>query len=66
MLEFEVKAMSCGHCVAAITQAITALDPAARVQCELPAHRVLVHTDTPRADVAQALRDAGYAPTPVL
>jgi copper chaperone len=66
MLEFEVQAMSCGHCVGVITKAITALDPAAKVQCELPSHRVLVTTARPRAEVAHALKEAGYPPTPVL
>ncbi len=66
MLEFEVKAMSCGHCVGVITKAIAALDPTAKVQCELPGHRVLVQTAQPRAAVAQVLKEAGYPPTPVL
>lgn len=66
MLEFEIQAMSCGHCVKAITSAITALDPAAKVLAELPTHRVRVDTTLPRAQVEQALRAADYPPTPVL
>ncbi len=66
MLEFEIQAMSCGHCVQTITQTITALDPAAKVQAELPTHRVRVETTLPRAQVERALREADYPPTPVL
>lgn len=64
MIEFEVKDMSCGHCVAVITKAIQALDPAAQVHCELPTHRVQVQTAKPGADVMQALVEAGYPPSP--
>lgn len=66
MIEFEIKAMSCDHCVAAITRAITALDPAASVQAELPTHRVRVQTSVARAVVEQALKAVDYPPTPVL
>lgn len=66
MIEFEIKAMSCGHCVASITQAVVALDPAAKVQAELPTHRVRIETTRPRADIEHALKTAGYPPTPVL
>ncbi len=65
MIEFEVKDMSCGHCVAVITKAIQALDPAAQVRCDLPTHRVQVETARPGADVAQALEAAGYPPAPL-
>ncbi|MBN9205649.1 heavy-metal-associated domain-containing protein [Methylibium petroleiphilum] len=66
MIEFEIKDMSCGHCVGAITKAITVLDPTAKVLAELPTHRVRVETGVPRAQLEHALRDAGYPPTPVL
>lgn len=62
MLEFEVRDMSCGHCVAVITKAIQALDPGAQVHCELPTHRVQVDTARAREEVARALAEAGYAP----
>lgn len=66
MIEFEVKDMSCGHCVGVITKTIAALDPAAKVHTELPTHRVRVDTQVPRAQVEHALKEAGYPPTPVL
>ena len=48
MIEFEIKDMSCGHCVGAITKAITVLDPTAKVLAELPTHRVRVETGAGR------------------
>lgn len=66
MIAFEVKDMSCGHCVAAITQAVKAADAHARVQIDLPGHRVEI--EPARADaraLADAIRDAGYTPVPV-
>jgi copper chaperone len=65
MLDFEVQDMSCGHCVAVITRTIQALDPGAQVLCDVPTHRVQVETARPREDVARALAEAGYPPTPV-
>lgn len=65
MIEFEISNMSCGHCVASIQQAVTALDPAATVQAELAVHRVRIETTRSRAEVEHALKAAGYPPTPV-
>jgi copper chaperone len=61
-LQFDVPAMSCGHCVGAITRAVQALDAQAHVQCDLPTHRVRVTTHRPREAVADALAEAGYPP----
>lgn len=66
MIDMEIQAMTCSHCVAAITKAIVALDPAAKVHADLPSHRVRVETSLPRATVEHALRAADYPPTPVL
>jgi copper chaperone len=65
MIQFHVPDMSCNHCVAAITQAVQAVDPGARVQADLAAHRVDVETAraAPEA-VAAAIREAGYTPEP--
>ena len=63
MLEFQIPAMSCGHCVAAVTQAVQSVDAAAKVDVDLAAHRVTVQTEAPRERVAAALVEAGYAPT---
>lgn len=66
MIAFEVKDMSCGHCVATITQAIQQADPQATVQVDLARHRVSV--EPARADEAglrDAISEAGYTPVPV-
>jgi copper chaperone len=59
-MEFEVPAMSCGHCVKAITQTLTELDPAAQVSIDLPTKKVTVQTAQDREKVAAALAEAGY------
>jgi len=61
MIAFEVKDMTCGHCVSTITKAVKALDPGARVQIDLANHRVEI--DTSANDAAQlgaAITAAGY------
>jgi copper chaperone len=59
-MEFEVPAMSCGHCVKAITQTLAELDPAAQVSIDLPTKKVTVQTAQDREKVAAALAEAGY------
>jgi len=63
MIELSVNDMTCGHCVNAVTKALTALDPQASVDVDLAAKRVRVETRQSRATVAEALRLAGYPAT---
>ena len=62
MIEFEVKNMSCGHCVGAITKAVKQLDPAATVETDLARKIVKVESAQSREELAAALIEAGYAP----
>jgi copper chaperone len=62
MLEFDIQSMSCGHCVHAVTQAVREIDPQARVDVDLSAHKVRVQTEQPRDKVVAALTEAGYPP----
>ena len=62
MLEFKIPAMSCGHCVKAVTEAVHEVDPKAQVQVDLASKQVAVQTDAARAAVVAALAEAGYAP----
>ncbi len=60
-----VTGMTCGHCVAAVTQELTALDGVQEVQVELVtdgASTVTVTSDGPLADDAlrAAIDEAGY------
>ena len=62
MLEFDIAALSCGHCVRAVTEAVHEVDPAARVDIDLPTKHVRVETQAARDRVAAALVEAGYPP----
>jgi len=59
-MEFSIPAMSCGHCVKAITQTLSELDPAAQISIDLPTKKVTVQTAQDREKVAAALAEAGY------
>ncbi|MDO8300765.1 heavy-metal-associated domain-containing protein [Lacisediminimonas sp.] len=61
-LTYRVKDMTCGHCVAAITQAVQQADPAATVNIDLPQHLVKVATGTDANVIRKAIREAGYTP----
>jgi copper chaperone len=60
MLEFDIAALSCGHCVRAVTETVHELDPDAQVDVDLARKHVNVRTTADRATVAAALADAGY------
>jgi copper chaperone len=66
MIAFDVKDMSCGHCVSTITRALRATDRDARIQIDLAARRVQVEPVSADAEeLAAAIQDAGYTPVPV-
>ncbi|MCA3364554.1 MAG: heavy-metal-associated domain-containing protein [Roseomonas sp.] len=57
----QVEGMSCGHCIRAVTNAITALDQAAKVDVDLAAKRVVAQTSLPRAEVVRAVEEEGFS-----
>jgi copper chaperone len=62
-LVFDLPDLSCGHCVAAVTRAVAAVDPAATVQADVALHRATVTGATvPPEVLAAALTGAGYPP----
>lgn len=66
MITFEVNDMTCGHCVSAITKAVTDADPNARVEIDLATHRVQVEPGSAdQSRLARAIEDAGYSPVQV-
>ena len=66
MTTFEVKDMTCGHCVSTITNAISAVDQGAQVQVDLATHRVTIdQTEADAAKLSDAIREAGYTPVAV-
>ena len=63
MITFEVKDMTCGHCVNAVTRAARSVDASATVEVDLERKRVRIgHTQASEPQLAAALRDAGYTP----
>jgi copper chaperone len=63
MITFEVKDMSCGHCVSTITKALKWTDKDAEVRVDLATHRVDILSSSATADeLSDAIRDAGYTP----
>ncbi len=66
MNAFEVKDMTCGHCISTITKAVKALDPAAEVQIDLAAHRVEIESSgVLAAQWIDVIRKAGYTPVAI-
>ena len=58
-IEMKVAGMTCGHCVKAVTQAIQALDPAAKVEVVLAEALVRAETSLSPAVIAVALAEPG-------
>ena len=66
MTTFEVKDMTCGHCVSTITKALMAVDQGAKVQIDLATHRVTIDpTEADAAGLSDAIRRVGYTPVAV-
>ena len=64
MQQFKVSGMSCGHCVRAVTQAIQALDPVARVEVDLAAQLVRVESSLEVERIEAAIAEEGYEVAP--
>ena len=62
---YTVSGMSCGHCVAAVTEELSKLDGVSHVDVELVSGRVTIESDHPldSADVVAAVDEAGYTVT---
>jgi copper chaperone len=59
---YGVLGMSCGHCSAAVTEALGALPGVSAVEIDLAGKRALVTSDAPLeiTAVRDAVEDAGY------
>nr|WP_051068742.1 heavy metal-associated domain-containing protein [Nocardioides sp. Iso805N] len=55
--------MTCQHCVASVTEEVSALPGVVEVAVDLATGELSVTSDVPleRADVAEAVTEAGYA-----
>lgn len=60
MIELTLPDLSCGHCAAAVTRTVQALDPAATVKVDLPTKHVSIETALPPEQVRSALAEEGY------
>ena len=65
MFTFQVKDMTCGHCVRSITEAVTGIDHDAKVDIDLQRQMVAVQSEATLDEVSQAIQEAGYSPTVV-
>lgn len=57
---FSVPDMSCGHCTAAIEQALSEADSAASVTCDLETRQVTVTGNLTNDSILAAMKSAGY------
>lgn len=60
MYELKVDGMSCGHCIKSVTDAVLAVDPAAKVNVELAGKLVRVDSAANLEAVTHAISEAGY------
>lgn len=63
MIAFEVKDMTCGHCVSTITKALKTADKDAQVTIDLARHLVVVEqAAASEAELRAVIVEAGYHP----
>jgi copper chaperone len=64
MIELTLPTMTCGHCVRTVTETVKKLDPAAKLEIDLPSHKVQIESERAADEFRSALAEEGYAPTP--
>ena len=57
---FSVEGMTCGHCEKAVTKALLALDPQAKIVIDRIVNKVEVDSNQTRDALQQAIVDEGY------
>ena len=60
MLTLKVSGMTCGGCINAVTRAIQAQDPQAKVQADLASQTVTLETTLSAAQASELITDAGF------
>jgi copper chaperone len=63
MLSLKVSGMTCGGCINAVTRAIQAQDPNAKVQADLASQVVDLETSLSATQASQIITDAGFPVT---
>ena len=63
---YTVNGMTCGHCVASVTDEVSKIDGVTAVDVDLASGQVTVESDAPLEDtaVAAAVDEAGYTVSP--
>lgn len=60
MMSLKVSGMTCGGCINAVTRAIQAQDPKAKIQADLASQIVLLDTSLSAAQASQLIAAAGF------
>ena len=60
MLNLKVSGMTCGGCINAVTRAVQAQDPAAKVEADLATQTVNLETSLSLAQASELITDAGF------
>jgi len=61
-IEFTVPDMTCGHCAGRIRALVASIDDSARVDIDLPNHRVRIDSTVDAETLRSALAEADYPP----
>ena len=61
-IEMTIPSMTCDHCVRTVTRTVQEADPAAKVEIDLPLHRLRITSNLASGDFASALAEEGYEP----
>jgi copper chaperone len=64
MIRFSIPDMACQGCVASVTRAVHAVDPAARIAADLDSHMARIESAATSAALAEAISDAGFTVQP--
>lgn len=62
MIELTLPNMTCGHCVRTVTETVQRIDAQAKLEIDLPTHRVRIESPQPQQAFAKALVEEGYPP----
>jgi copper chaperone len=62
MIELTLPTMTCGHCVRTVTETVQRVDAEAKLQIDLPSHKVRIESQQPAETFTSALSEEGYAP----
>lgn len=63
MYQYEIPDMSCGHCVATVTNAIKSIDASAVADVDLIKRIATIETKADPSAISAALDEAGYPST---